>query len=276
MVLEHFTGTAAELAYYGLLSAVPCVAAFVGILGLLGSHPATTEAVDEIVREGGGSIDFAGVAADAAQGVVEGNGAAGLALGAGLLTTLWVASIYLAAFHRAAYRVHGADPVAAWKARPLQLVLTFLSLLLLAVVALALMATERIMRAIGEAVGAEDATVTIWSIGRWPLTLALLVVMIAALYNLAPGDSRPRGLFSAGSVAAVLLWLVASVGFEVWVAEFASYDATYGTLAGVIAFAIWLWISNLALLFGLVLDLELRAARSEGDPAGHDGAGAGG
>ena len=110
----------------GCLSAVPCVAAFVGILGLLGTHPATTEAVDEIVREGGGSIDFAGVAADAARGVVEGNGAAGLALGAGLLTTLWVASIYLAAFHRAAYRVHGADPVAAWKARPLQLVLTFL------------------------------------------------------------------------------------------------------------------------------------------------------
>ena len=132
------------------------------------------------------------------------------------------------------------------------------------------------MQAIGEAAGAEDATVTIWSIGRWPLTLALLVVMIAALYNLAPGDSRPRGLFSAGSVAAVLVWLVASVGFEVWVAEFASYDATYGTLAGVIAFAVWLWISNLALLFGLVLDLELRAARSEGNPAGHDGAGAGG
>ena len=212
MVREHFTGTAAELAYYGLLSAVPCVAAFVGILGLLGSHPTTTEAVDEIVREGGGSIDFARVAADAAQGVVEGNGTAGLALGAGLLTTLWVASIYLAAFHRAAYRVHGADPVAAWKARPLQLVLTFLSLLLLAVVALALAATERITRAIGEAVGEEDVTVTIWSIGRWPLTLALLVVMIAALYNLA-------------------------------------------------------------LLFGLVLDLELRAERN---PPGHDGARAGG
>ena len=260
MVREYFTGPAAELAYYGLLSAVPCVAAFVGILGLLGTHPATTEAVDEIVRDGGGSIDFAGVAADAAQGVVERNGAAGLALGAGLLATLWVASIYLAAFHRAAYRIHGADPVAAWKARPLQLLLTFLSLLLLALVALALTATERIMRAIGEAAGEEDVTVTIWSIGRWPLTLALLVVMIAALYNLAPPDARPRRLFSAGSVAAVLLWLVASAGFEVWVGSFASYDATYGALAGVIAFAIWLWISNLALLFGLVLDLELATA----------------
>lgn len=261
MLREHFTGTAAELAYYGLLSAVPCVAAFVGILGLLGSHPATTEAVNNIVREGGGSIEVSAIVADAARGVVESNGSAGLALGAGLLTTLWVASIYLAAFHRAAYRVHGADPVAAWRARPLQLVLTFVSLLLLAVVALALTVTKRIMSAIGEAVGAEDATVTIWSVGRWPLTLALLVVMIAGLYNLAPSEDGPRvRLVSAGSVAAVLVWLVASVGFEVWVAEFASYDATYGTLAGVIAFAIWLWLSNLALLFGLVLDLELRAA----------------
>lgn len=262
MLREHFTGTAAELAYYGLLSAVPSVAAFVGILGLLGSHPATTEVVDTVVREGGGSVDVAGVAADAARGVVESNGSAGLAIGAGLLTTLWVASIYLAAFHRAAYRVHGADPVAAWRARPLQLLLTFAGLLLLAVVALALIATKRLMRAIGEASGAEDATVTLWSIGRWPLTLALLVVLIAALYNLAPREAGSRvRLVSTGSVVAVLVWLVASVGFEVWVGEFASYDATYGTLAGVIAFAVWLWISNLALLFGMVLDLELRSVR---------------
>jgi len=258
MLREHFTGTAAELAYYGLLSAIPCITAFVGILGLLGSHPATTEAIQEIVREGG-SIEAAGVAGDAARNVVEADGSAGVALGAGLLTTLWVASIYLAAFHRAAYRVHGADPVAAWRARPLQILITFLSLLLLAIVAVALTVTKRIMSAIGEAVGAEDATVTIWSIGRWPLTLALLVVMIAALYNLAPRNGGPRvRLLSVGSVAAVLLWLVSSLGFEVWVANFASYDATYGALAGGIAFAIWLWISNLALLFGMVLDIELK------------------
>jgi membrane protein len=257
MLRDHFTGTAAELAYYSLLSAVPCIAAFVGILGLLGSHPETTEAITEIVREGG-SIEAAGVASDAARGVVERDGAAGLALGAGLLTTLWVASIYLAAFSRAAHRVHGVDPGPAWRARPLQMLITFVGLLLLAIVALALTVTKRIMSEIGDALGAEDATVTIWSIGRWPLTVLLLVVMIAALYNLAPRDGGPAvRLLSVGSVAAVLVWLAASVGFEVWVANFASYDATYGALAGTIAFAIWLWISNLALLFGMVLDLEL-------------------
>ncbi|HYI35288.1 MAG TPA: YihY/virulence factor BrkB family protein [Thermoleophilaceae bacterium] len=262
MIREHFTGTAAELAYYGLLSAVPCVAAFVGILGLIGSHPATTEAVDTIVRDGGGSVDVAGVAADAARGVVESNGSAGLALGAGLVTTLWVASVYLAAFQRAAYRVHDKDPIAAWRARPLQLLLTFVSLVLLAVTALALVATKAIVTAIGEAVGAEDATVTIWSIGRWLLALAVIVIMIAALFDLAPrDDGQRRKLISAGSLAAVLAWLLASAGFEIWVDNFASYDATYGALAGVIAFAVWLWISNLALLFGLILDLELYESR---------------
>jgi len=257
MLREYFTGTAAELAYYGLLSAIPTIAAFVGILGLLGTHPETTDAITEIAREGG-SAEATGVVSDAARSVVEHDGAAGVAVGAGLLTTLWVASIYLAAFRRAAYRVHGAEPGPAWRARPLQMLITFLALLLLAIVALALSVTKRIMGEIGEAVGAEDATVTLWSIGRWPLTLAFLVVLIAALYNLAPrnGGARVR-LLSTGSVVAVLVWVLASVGFEIWVANFASYDATYGTLAGAIAFAIWLWISNLVLLFGMVLNLEL-------------------
>ena len=261
MLREYFTGTAAELAYYGLLSAVPSIAAFVGILGLLGSHPETTQAITEIAKEGS-SIEAAGLVGDAARGVVERNEAAGFALGAGLLTTVWIASVYLAAFRRAAYRVHGADPGSAWKARPLHMLITFVGLLVLAIVAIALTVTKRIMRAVGDAVGAEDATVTLWSVGRWPLALFLLVVMTASLYRLAPREEGKRArVFTAGSVAAVLLWLVASVGFEVWVANFASYDATYGALAGAIAFAIWLWISNLALLFGLVLDLELAPVR---------------
>jgi membrane protein len=257
MLREHLTGTAAELAYYGLLSAIPTIAVFVGILGLLGSHPETTRAITEIVREAG-SIEVARVVSDAARSVVQADGAAGIAVGAGLLTTLWVASVYLAAFRRAAYSVHGADPGPAWRARPLQMLITFVGLLLLAVAALALTVTKRLMTEIGDAVHAEDATVTLWSLGRWPLTVALLVVLIAALYNLAPRDGARRvRLLSAGSAAAVLVWLVASIGFEIWVANFASYDATYGALAGTIAFAVWLWISNLALLFGLVLDMEL-------------------
>jgi membrane protein len=266
MLREHITGSAAELAYYGLLSTVPCIAAFVGILGLLGSDPETTEAIARIVREGA-STEAGETAQDAARHVLDRDGAAGVALGAGVVTTLWVASVYLAAFRRAAYRVHGADPGPAWRVRPLQMGLTFLGLVVLAVVAIVLAVTKRLVREIGQVVGAEDTTVAIWSLARWPLVSSLAVLVTAGLYSLAPRKARPRAWApSVGSVSAVLVWLLSSVGFEVWVGNFADYDATYGALAGAVAFAVWLWISNLALLFGMVLDLELSPAPKSGAP----------
>lgn len=256
MMREYFTGSAAELSYYGLLSAVPCLAMVVALVGLLGSDPETTNAIERVAREGA-SGEAGEVARDAAQGVVDRDSGSGLALGAGLLITLWVASMYVSAFRRVAYRVRGVDPGPQWRARPLQVVLTFVGLLALAIAALALAVTQTIMRELGQVVGAEDATVTIWSIARWPLTAVVLVCLVAALYNLGPDERRGwRGLLSVGSFAALAVWMVASAGFEVWVGSVASYDVTYGALAGVAAFAVWLWISNLALLFGLVLDME--------------------
>jgi membrane protein len=276
MLREHFTGTAAELAYYGLLSTAPCIAAFVGILSLLGSDPETTEAIARIVGEGA-STEAGEAAQEAARHVLDRDGAAGVALGAGVLTTLWVASIYLAAFRRAAYRVHGQDPGPAWRVRPLQMGLTFIGLVVLALVAIVLAVTKRLVREIGQAAGAEDATVAIWSLARWPLVLFLVVLVTAGLYNLAPRQGRPRTRApSVGSVAAVLVWLLSSVGFEVWVGNFADYDATYGALAGAVAFAVWLWISNLALLFGMVLDLELSSTPKGDAPVRPARAAAGG
>jgi len=257
MLREYFTGSAAELSYYALLSAVPCIAMFVGLVGLLGSDPETTNAIEKAAREGV-SPEAGEVAHDAAAGVVDRDSGAGLALGAGLLTSLWVASMYVSAFRRTAYRVRGVDPGPQWRARPLQVVLTFAGLVALAVAALALAVTERLMRELGEAVGAQDATVTAWSVVRWPLTLAVLVFLIAGLYDLGPDERKGRRrLLSVGALAALVVWLAASAGFEIWLGTFATYNVTYGALAGVAAFAIWLWISNLALLFGMVLDMEL-------------------
>lgn len=256
MLREHMTGTAAELAYYGLIASVPCVAAFIGIVGVLGSDPETTDALARIAREGA-STEAGAAVKGAARHTLEHDGAAGVVIGAGLLTTLWVASVYLAAFRRAAYRVHDQDPGPSWRVRPIQAALTFLGLVALAIVAVALLVTKWLMREVGQAVGAEDATVAIWSIARWPLALLLVVAVTTGLYNLAPAGRRPGRVLSIGAVAAVLLWMLASAGFELWVDIFASYDVTYGALAGAVAFAIWLWISNLALLFGMVLDIEL-------------------
>ena len=120
-------------------------------------------------------------------------------------------------------------------------------------------------REVAQAAGAADAAVAIWSLARWPLIFCLVVLATAGLYKLAPRKRRPGvRAVSVGSVAAVLVWLLSSVGFEVWVVNFADYDATYGALAGAVAFAFWLWISNLALLFGMMLDLELSPAPEGG------------
>jgi membrane protein len=257
MLREHFTGTAAELAYYGLLSTVPCIAAFVGILGLLGSEPETTEAIARIVGQGV-STQAGEAAREAARHVLDRDAAAGVALGVGVATTLWAASIYLGAFRRASYRVHGEDPGPAWRLRPLQMGLTFLGLVVLALMASLLALTERLTGEVAQAAGVPETTAAFWSLARWPLILFLVVLATAALYRLAPRKRRPGArAISVGSVAAVLVWLLSSVGFEVWLANVADYDATYGALAGAIAFAFWLWISNLALLFGMMLDLEL-------------------
>ena len=260
MLREQFTGTAAELAYYGLLSAAPSVTTFVGVLGLVGSQPDTAQAVARIVREGVSS-EAGAVAREATAHIVEHDGAAGTAIGLGVLTTLWVASLYVSAFRRAAYRVHGIDPGPTLRRRPLQAVLTLLALTLLALIALALAVTERLVRAVGDALGHAPEAVTIWSIARWPVTLAVVALVTAGLYSLAPPQARgDRRRLTIGVGAAVLTWMAASLGFEIWVAGFADYDATYGALAGAISFAVWLWISNLALLFGMVLDQELAPA----------------
>ena len=257
MLREYFTGSAAELSYYGLLSAVPCIAVFVGLVGLLGHDPETTNAIERVASDGA-SREAGAVARDAAEGVVNRDSGAGIALGAGVLTSLWVASLYVSAFRRAAYRVRRADPGPSWRARPLQVLLTFAGLFALALAAVTLVVTERIVRELGEVVGAEDTTVTIWSLARWPLTLLVLVLLIAGLYDLGPREGRGwRGILSVGAVAALVVWVVASAAFEVWLGTFANYDVTYGGLAGVAAFAVWMWMSNLALLFGMVLDVEL-------------------
>jgi membrane protein len=110
--------------------------------------------------------------------------------------------------------------------------------------------------------------VTVWNIAKWPVLVVLVALMIALLFWRAP-NVRGQGFrwLSPGSVLAVLLWMVASAGFALYVANFGSYNKTYGTLAGVIIFLVWLWLSNLAILLGLELDAEL--ARQRAVAAGH-------
>lgn len=102
-----------------------------------------------------------------------------------------------------------------------------------------------------------------WSIAKWPVLVVLVTIMIALLYWATP-NVKGRGFrwITPGSVLALLIWLIASAGFAFYVANFASYNKTYGTLAGVIVFLVWLWISNIAILLGLEFDAELARQRA--------------
>ncbi len=259
---DNLTDWAAALTYYSVLALFPGLIVLVAILGLVGQHPQTTNALLDIVRDIGpaSAVDtFRGPI----ESVVKSNGGAGALLGVGLLFAIWSASGYIGAFMRAInviYEVEEGRPF--WKRRPLQIVITVAMVLLLALVAISIVVTGPLARSIGDVIGLGDTTITIWNIGKWPVIVAVVMVMFTVLYYVAPNVRQPRLRWvTPGGILAVLLWLVASAGFALYVANFGSYDKTYGSLGGVIVFLVWLWLSNLALLFGAEFDAELERSR---------------
>jgi len=259
---DNLTDWAAALTYYSVLALFPGLIVLVAILGLVGEHPQTTNALLDIVRDIGpaSAVDtFRGPI----ESVVKSNGGAGALLGVGLLFAIWSASGYIGAFMRAInviYEVEEGRPF--WKRRPLQIVITVAMVLLLALVAISIVVTGPLARSIGDVIGLGDTTITIWNIGKWPVIVAVVMGMFTVLYYVAPNVRQPRLRWvTPGGILAVLLWLVASAGFAVYVANFGSYDKTYGSLGGVIVFLVWLWLSNLALLLGAEFDAELERSR---------------
>ena len=259
---DDLTDRAAALTYYAVLSLFPALIALVSIVGLFGDPRATTDAIEEIVSELGPNS-----AAETFAGPIEQITAdrerAGLLLVLGLLVALWTASGYVGAFTRAAnaiYEVEEGRPF--WKLRPQQLAITLGMVLLLALVLVALVLTGPVAEAIGGAVGLESTTLAIWHVAKWPGLAVVVALMFAVLYYLTPNVKLP-GLrwITPGSALAILLWVAASVLFAVYVANFGSYDKTYGTLGGVVSFLVWMWIGNLALLLGVEMNAELERGR---------------
>jgi membrane protein len=258
---DQCTDLAAALTYYAVLSIFPALVVIVSLLGVFGQGERTTDAVLQIVG------DLApGSAADTLrapiQQLVE-SPSAGFALIAGIVGALWSASGYIGAFGRAMNRIYEIDegrPV--WKLRPLQLVLTLGALVAAAATAFMLAVSGPVAAAMGDIIGAGDVSLTVWNIARWPLILALMALAVAALYYATPNVQQPKFRWlSVGAGVAIVTWVVASVLFGLYVANFANYNKTYGALAGVIVFLLWLWITNLALLFGAELDAELERGR---------------
>ncbi|MGQ4362878.1 YihY/virulence factor BrkB family protein [Streptomyces sp. SAS_272] len=258
---DELTDRAAALTYYGVLSMFPALLVLVSLLGLAGKS-ATDEVLDNLRKVAPGSARD--IISDAVA-ELQGRGGVGSVMAlVGLVLAIWSASGYTAAFIRSANAVYDMPegrPV--WKVLPVRVGVTVVLLVLAVVSALIVVFTGGLARQAGAALGIGDTALTVWSIAKWPVLIVLVTVMIALLYWATP-NVRGRGLkwITPGSVLALLLWLIASAGFAFYVANFASYNKTYGTLAGVIVFLVWLWISNIAILLGLEFDAELARQRA--------------
>ena len=258
---DNITDWSAALTYYSVLSLFPALLVLVALLGLVGGQKTTQALLDIVNQLGPGSA--VETFKPAIEGVINSKGGAGALFGVGLLGAIWSASGYIGAFFRAANSIweieEGRGPV---KLIPLRLGVTVLLLILVALVVLALVISGPVAEAVGNVVGLGSTAVTVWSIAKWPVLLLVVSGLVAFLYYVAPNARLPGFRWvTPGGLLAVLLAIAASAGFGFYVANFGSYNATYGALGGVIVFLLWLWIINNALLFGSELDAELERSR---------------
>lgn len=263
---DELTDRAAALTYYSVLSLFPALLVLVSLLGVAGRS-----ATDKVLQNVGKLAP--GAARDIITRAVEqlqGSGGTGSVMAiVGLVLAIWSASGYVAAFIRTAnavYDVPEGRPV--WKVLPVRVAVTVVLMVLAVVSALIVVFTGSLARQAGTTLGIGDTALTVWSIAKWPVLVILVTVMIAILYWATP-NAKVRGFrwITPGSFLALLIWLLASAAFAFYVANFASYNKTYGTMAGVIVFLVWLWISNLAILLGLEFDAE--TARQRAIAGGH-------
>ena len=252
---------AAALTYYAVLSLFPALLALVSLLGIFGQADKTTGALLEIVQ-GFAPADTVDAIREPIQKLTS-SSAAGLTLVIGLLTALWSASGYVGAFARAMNRVYEIDEGRPFiKLRGTVLGVTIVNLLIVVVLAAMLVLTGPVAESVGDAIGLGGAFLTVWNIVKWPVMVVLVVLAIAILYYATPNVKQPKFRWmSLGSLIALVIFLLASLGFALYVANFSSYNETYGTIGGVIVSLLWLWILNMSLLFGAEFDAEMERGR---------------
>ena len=268
---DQLQDRAAALTYYAVLSIFPGLLVVVSLLGLLGKS-ATQPLITNLTQAAPTSVRQ--IISNAVGNLQHGHGAAGFAAIIGIVLALWSASGYIAAFMRAAnvvWDVPEGRPF--WKTTPIRIGVTVLIMVLLVASALMVVVTGGLASHVGQVLGIGSTAVTVWDIAKWPVLLIIVSLMISILYWVAPNAKRGFQWVSPGGVLAVVAWLIASGLFAFYVANFSHYNKTYGSIAGVIVFLIWLWITNIAILFGAEFNAELergRAAAGAGVPLGQE------
>ncbi|HXD59025.1 MAG TPA: YihY/virulence factor BrkB family protein [Thermoleophilaceae bacterium] len=257
---DNLTDWAASLTYYSVLSIFPALIALVSVLGLIG-HSATQPLLDNLNTLAPGPARD--IFTNAIKNIQDARGSSGVLFVIGILLAIWSASSYIGAFMRASNAIYEVEEGRSFvDKRAVQLVVTVVLLLMVGVSAFAVVLTGGAARQVGNLVGVGHTAVQIWDIVKWPVVVLIVSLMFSLLYWASPNVKQPGFRWiTPGGVVAVVAWGIASAAFALYVANFSSYNKTYGALGGVVAFLVWLWLSNLVLLFGAELNAELERGR---------------
>jgi membrane protein len=257
---DNLSDLAAALTYYAVLAIFPMLIVLVSVLGLIGSS-VTQPLIENLGKVAPGAAKQ--IFTSAIQNIQSNQGTAGVLVVVGIAGALWSASSYVAAFMRASnvvWDVEEGRPV--WRTIPVRIGVTILTVVLLTIGALAVTLTGGLAKQLGNVIGVGSTAVTIWDIAKWPVLVLLVALILAILYYAAPNVRQPGFRWvTPGGLLAVVLWIVVSALFAFYVANFSSYNKTYGALASVIVFLVWLWITNTVILLGAELNAEIERGR---------------
>ncbi|MGW5399627.1 YihY/virulence factor BrkB family protein [Streptomyces sp. NPDC003952] len=261
---DDISDYAAALTYYAILAILPTLLVTVVAFGIISPDTATqfTTLVAHYAPGQSGSELH-----DLLAGALEQPSTAWTLLAAGTASALWSSCSYLAVFRRALHRMHRVpDRRSAWRKAHRILATALALLILLAISALVLILSGPLARTLGGLLHLDNSVPYLWTILRWPLLLSLVAVLVVVLFHTGPPSAyRRRRSLPGGSLAAAL-WLTVSAGFTVYTSLLSTYNRLYGSLAGIVVFLIWLWLSNLALLAGAQLTAELHEPAPTGKP----------
>lgn len=258
---DQCTDWAAALTYYGVLALFPALLVVVALVGVVGDGEQAVDTLLGLVRELGAQSAVEGLEGPIRE--VVSSGAAGTLLSFGVIGAVWSASGYVGAFMRASNAVYEVEEGRGFIRLTIsRVLLTVVLLVLLSAIVVMLVVSGPVAEAIGSTLGIGESLVTVWQYGKWPVLLVLASLLVSILYWAAPNVRQPKfRWFTLGGLLALVIWALVSVAFGFYVANFGSYNATYGSLGAVIAFLVWVWVTNSALLFGAEINAEIERGR---------------
>jgi membrane protein len=266
---DELLGRAAQLAYYALLALFPALIVLTALMGLLSVERFMPELMSYL-RDVLPADALLMVERFLTQ-VAEGSGANLLSLGA--LGALWASSSGVTAIMDALNVVFGVkeDRRPFWRIRLIAILLT-IGLAGFVILSLGLVLYgSTIGRWVAELMGFGVAFTWMWNVLQWPIIIGLMLIVVTAIYHICP-DRRVRRWrwLTPGSVFAVGMWLIVSLGFKAYVDNFGNYNKVYGSIAGVIVLMLWLYWSGMVLLFGGEINAEIEKAEAESKGASSD------